>query len=404
MPGLLQKLNAGRRDAGYTDARRMPLCEGDAEEWYVGRQNSCMRAVLEHCNGRAEHNVVMSPSSLMTCMAMLYLGAGEGRPREQLRGYCWPDSDEAGGGADVRREADAVRAYVDALRGLDPQVFSVANVLLTDAGSPEYVARIREHFGAEVHALGEWEQVNARVAAVLRDAENKDVPRALVRQPDATVLINASYFADQWESKFTDVFPGKFQSCFGRIPVRMMFQEQRLEHVDRDGMMAVRLPYRTPGLGAWFVKSTVKADTKGALNLADCALETFLDGWSDLEAVETRMELTLPKFTMKFAVDLKAAFEGTGAVTDVFRAGGLANMSSGQEFVGAFSQDCYLQVDENGTVAKALTKIATTRGGRGERAVDASFDHTFYMLVHHERRILFAARVASPAVEAAADA
>lgn len=377
------------------DARRLPMGDGDAEEcegacpWYVQRQNNCMRAVLEHCTGRAEHNVVVSPSSLMTCMAMLYLGAGEGRPREQLRGYCWPDADEAGGAGDVQQ-------YVDALRGLDPQVFSVANVLLTDAGSPEYVARIREHFGAEVHALGEWEAVNARVAAVLRDAEHQDVPRALARKPEATVLMNASYFADQWESKFTAVFPGKFDSCFGRIPVRMMYQEQRLEHVDRDGMMAVRLPYRTPGLGAWFVKSTVKAATKGALALADLALETFLGGWSDLESVETRMELTLPKFTMKFAVDLKAAFEGSGAVTDVFRAGGLANMSPGQEFVGAFSQDCYLQVDENGTVAKALTKIATTRGGRGERAVEASFDHTFYMLVHHGERILFAARVASP--------
>ena len=104
---------------------------------------------------------------------------------------------------------------------------------------------------------------------------------------------------------------------------------------------------------------------------------------------------------MKFAVDLKAAFEGPGGVTDVFRAGGLTNMSSGQEFVGAFSQDCLLQVDENGTVAKALTKIATTRGGGSERAVEASFDHTFYMLVHHGERILFAARVASPSVDAA---
>lgn len=385
------------------------MSDGDSEEfdgacpWYVERQNNCMRAVLEYCTGRAEHNVVMSPSSLMTCMAMLYLGAGEGQPREQLRGYCWPDSDEAAGVADVRREAEMVKGYVDAMRSLNPDVFSVANVLMTDADNPEYVARIRGYFGAEVHALGEWETVNARVAAVLRDAESKDVPRALVRKPEATVLMNASYFADQWESKFTAVFPGKFDGCFGRIPVRMMYQEQRLEHVDRDGMMAVRLPYRTPGLGAWFVKSTVKAATKGALALADLALETFLGGWSDLEPTETRIELTLPKFTMKFAVDLKAAFEGTGAVTDVFRAGGLANLSPGQEFVGAFSQDCYLQVDENGTVAKALTKIATTRGGRSEQSVEASFDHTFYMIIHHGETIIFAARVASPSLDTAAD-
>jgi serine protease inhibitor len=380
----------------------MSMSGEDAEEceracpWYVERQNNCMRAVLEHCSGRAEHNVVVSPSSLMTCMAMLYLGAGDGQPREQLRGFCWPDA----GGGDVLIEAEAVKKYADALGALNPDVFEAANVLVTGTGSPEFVARIREYFGAEVLAPEEWEAANARVAAVLRDAEGKDVPRALVRKPEATVLMNASYFADQWASKFTDVFPGKFDGCFGRIPVRMMYQEQRLAHVDRDGMMAVRLPYRTPGLGAWFVKSTAKAATKGALALADLALETFLGGWPDVEPAETRMELTLPKFTMKFAVDLKAAFEGSGAVTDVFRAGGLANLSPGQEFVGAFSQDCYLQVDENGTVAKALTKVATTRGGRSERSVEASFDHTFYMLVHHGERILFAARVASPSVEA----
>jgi serine protease inhibitor len=371
-------------------------CEREETPWFVPRQASCVRAVIAHCTGRGEQNVVLSPSSLVTCMAMLYLGAGEGRPREQLRAFCWPDAAKNGGG-DVLAEAEAVKAYADALAGLSPDVFCAANILVADGASrSEYVARVQALFGAEVLAPEAWEAANARVAAVLRDAEHADVPRALARKPDATVLMNASYFADQWASKFTDVFPGKFFGSFGRIPVQMMHQEQRLEHVERAGMMAVRLPYRTPGLGAWFVKSTVNAKSKGALALADLALETFLVGWPDLDPVEARIELTLPRFTMKFAVDLKAAFEGAGDVTDVFRAGGLTNMSSGPAFVGAFSQDCYLQVDELGTVAKALTKIATTRGGRSERAVDASFDQTFYMLVHYEETVLFAARVASP--------
>jgi hypothetical protein len=153
----------------------MSMSGEDAEEceraspWYVERQSNCMRAVLEHCSGRAEHNVVVSPSSLMTCMAMLYLGSGDGRPREQLRGFCWPDE----GGGDVLVEAEAVKKYADALGALNPDVFEAANVLVTGAGSPEYVARIREYFGAEVLAPEEWEAANARVAAVLRDAEGK---------------------------------------------------------------------------------------------------------------------------------------------------------------------------------------------------------------------------------------
>ncbi len=57
------------------------------------------------------------------------------------------------------------------------------------------------------------------MTAVLCDAEHADLSRALARKPDATVLMNASYFADQWASKFTDVFPGKFHVSFGRIPV-----------------------------------------------------------------------------------------------------------------------------------------------------------------------------------------
>jgi len=93
--------------------------------------------------------------------------------------------------------------------------------------------------------------------------------------------------------------------------------------------------------------------------------------------------------------------ESAGAVSDVFRPGGLTNMSSELEFVGTFSQDCYLQVDENGTVAKALTKVATTRGCGSERTVHASFDRTFYMIVHLGDTILFAARVASPSFGAA---
>ena len=68
-------------------ARRMSIFEGDAEgcereetPWFVPRQASCVRAVIAHCTGRGEQNVVRSPSSLVTWMALLDLGAGEGRP------------------------------------------------------------------------------------------------------------------------------------------------------------------------------------------------------------------------------------------------------------------------------------------------------------------------------------
>lgn len=105
---------------------------------------------------------------------------------------------------------------------------------------------------------------------------------------------------------------------------------------------------------------------------------------------------------MNSSIDLRTLFYQTTGhkITHVFQPKGqLSRMSTDEnEFVSRFDQECILEVDQKGTVAAAYTTSAATRspGGGGPSYEYVSFQHTFYMVIHHNDTILFVAKVASP--------
>jgi len=162
----------------------------------------------------------------------------------------------------------------------------------------------------------------------------------------------------------------------------------------------VHLEYKTPGIGAWFVKH----DRHHTHAAAYDALQRFVQRVfvRKIPTTYEHVELTVPKFEMASSIDLLTLFSAestTHQITHVFDPGGhLSRMSTdGNEAVSRFDQECILKVDQKGTVAAAVTTSAMTRGGGGRPSYqDISFTHTFYMVIHHNDTILFVAKVASP--------
>ena len=359
--------------------------------WHVSRQNHCIHAILNYLP--PNENVVLSPFSLISCMAMLCRGATLGPARDQLAHYCWPCADDATV-CDDSVAFSALSAFVHQLANV--KVCRNANILMTDhVNVQEYKDDIFTQFRAKPYAPNQFEEVNSLVRKITT------IPKSVLpREPDATVLINAVYFADQWVYEFdTELTPRPFMQPSGlSVRVDMMRQKNRLSMAKFESGTAVHLEYKTPGLGAWFVKHDSNHTHGGAY----MALERFLQHEfvnKTLHKTTTHVDLTVPKFTMNSSIDLRSLFYRTTGhnITYVFQPKGhLSRMSTDEnEFVSRFEQECILEVDQKGTVAAAFTVQAATRSP-GPRYESVSFQHTFYMVIHHNDTILFVAKVASP--------
>jgi hypothetical protein len=142
-------------------------------------------------------------------------------------------------------------------------VLAKPGILIRKSVEPEWF--YAKHFG-----FAKWEAVNEEVERVTQMGI-KIVPQA----PTDTCVINCLHFKDQWKKQFdATTHPMRFQTSKDTTAVvDMMKLRMHTRFVKQGSMIAVCLPYLTPGMQAWFVKSTVKG---GETLDADKAVIEFL--------------------------------------------------------------------------------------------------------------------------------
>ncbi len=100
--------------------RKRPMLDVNREppipNWHLSRHQHCIDAVLNFLP--ADANVVLSPFSLISCMAMLCRGATLGPARDQLAHYCWPCTDHEQA-CDDSVALSALSAFVSQLAGVN---------------------------------------------------------------------------------------------------------------------------------------------------------------------------------------------------------------------------------------------------------------------------------------------
>ena len=369
--------------------------------WYVRKQNHCIDTVMGSL--REKKNVVLSPFSLMSCMAMICRGASRGqqssnagRAYKQLAYYCWPTDDD-GAHFDAAAHAALQRFVTQLARN---PVCEWANIIMSDNMEKQYKEDVTEYFHAQEYPLDQWKKVNQKVAAVTKIKSD-----VLESQPaeGTSVLINAIYFLDKWVFPFNEGDTGmQFHAIDGTHKfVNMMTHQTTLRVAKHGHITAVNMLYRTPGMGVWFVKNSTSKGFQDAVafeTLSSFLQQEFVD--RTLTSSEERLTLQVPKFELKDEIDLRQVFQGLPAdahpITDIFTPGHIDRMSTDkQEHFSVFRQNCILKVDQKGTKAAAVTYAKTTRGRQPPR-YNVTFAHTFYMVIYHHDTILFVAKIGSP--------
>lgn len=367
-------------------------------DWYISRQQKSLEAIMHHFADKEPQNWTFSPYSLMCCLAMVAAGgtvttSADGISKnacEDCEPYCFPYSDTS----PLPRQTVLNTLKLLATQLTNVLVCRYANIVVQPVDpkdqetADEYKKELREYFQASSYPTKEYESVNAKVREITTLPVN-----ILPREPSGTCVINCIYLKDEWLNKFEDKTQCMhFKTSKAQVDVNMMETKQKLTFVKHGSMIAVCLPYKTPGMRAWFVKGETAND-------ADAAIRKFLPlnfGRRRLSHQRENFLLQVPKFKIEKKFDIRKILEGQG-VKSIFKQGNLQKMSGDPlEFITEFEQVCMLKVDQEGTVAAAVSVGTGMRSG--PKYKELTFAHTFFMLIEYQKILLFASKIDCPDV------
>jgi leukocyte elastase inhibitor len=354
----------------------------------------------------APGNVVYSPYSIGTAMAMALSGARAGTETEMARvlrhTLVRPEIDAAN-----RELIGILNAYQKA-SATPPLKLDVANALMITKGhgliAPAYAAVLHDKYAAELFEGADLVKVNEWVK---RKTEGK-IEKILDRLDPNTVavLINAVYFKAPWERTFDRQATRNedFNLASGKAAVPTMHAEGRYAVSSADGYKAIRLPYAGNALAMVVVLPEQGIGTeKVAARLGADALTAL---FSTLESQSLRpVDLALPRFKTGYRASLLEPFAALG-MKRAFSLS-LADFSgmSGRPSrevriaIGAILHRAVIDVNEEGTEASAATGIGMqTTAMRPQPPEPFHVDRPFlfYIVDNAAMTVLFQGRIADP--------
>lgn len=338
-----------------------------------------------------KENIFLSPVGVEMCFAMVLRGAGGNTQREiqEVLGLSGMTEEEIHRGnqnllrtlnrtgakvevhcANSLWGREGIPFYQDFLE--DARRFYQAEVQVVDFGNPETIAQINQWVGRET---------------------NHRIDRILDRlSPDAIlVLLNAIYFKGKWQYPFDpqQTKPLPFYSLEGEEELPTMWQEGKFFYFEDESLQMIRLPYGDTNFSAYIL---LPRTSSGIEELVPLLSAGYLEGL--IERMEERQgEIYLPRFQITFERTLNQVLQELG-IRDAFSK---TNADFGRmlpvppvAFVSEAKHKSYLEVNEEGTEAAAVTSvtIALTGAMPPEKFV-MRVDHPFLILIRDERNGLF---------------
>ncbi|MGA9779746.1 MAG: serpin family protein [Verrucomicrobiia bacterium] len=345
-------------------------------------------------------NVFISPFSVSTVLQMLDNGA-VGATKQELEQALHTD----------RLPGGALNAACDSLnQSLNSQtnvILELANAIWYQQGiplKPAFVSINRKFFQAELGAVDFARPQSAQTINHWADRSTHGKIQDIVRWPfdpaTRVVLANAIYFKGKWERPF-DRKETRLHSFHlaggGEKEVPTMWQHGDFDYQSGEGFQAVRLPYA--GRRLWMEVFLPDTDSNLAKLLArfKSASERnrMLEGF-----LEQNGDLALPRFKLEYDITLNDPLQALG-IKRAFHGGDFSAMSGEPLEVSEVKQKSYVEVNEEGTEAAAVTVgiMRATAVLRPRKAFEMIVDRPFFFVIEDSQTqsVLFMGDVYDPA-------
>ena len=309
-------------------------------------------------SAESDSNVFVSPLSASMALGMAMTGAS-GTTFDEMRATL-------GFGTTSESEIDqGYKSLITLLRGLDPGVdFRIANSIWTREGfpvTPAFLDAGRTWFDAQAASL-DFASPNAvkSINDWVSTATAGKIPTILdqIKSDEVMFLINAIYFKGSWRARFDPALTidAPFHGIAGDQPMKLMHREGTIRYMQTPAFSAVDLPY---GNSAYSM-SVLLPNVGQSVDEVLASLRT--DTWSawTTQFQDAELDLHLPRLALTWermlipdlqALGMRAAFQAGGA--DFSRISPLGD----RLFISTVKQKTYVNVNEEGTEAAAVTNV-----------------------------------------------
>lgn len=332
------------------------------------------RVLAEESGG----NVVLSPFSARLALAMAYNGASGGTLAAMAETLDLQDASLE----EVNARFAELLSY---LREADEQVvLEIANSLWGNRQVrfyEDFIGRCRDSYGADVETLDYSDPASAEVINDWVKEKTHEKIERIVDELDpyygVMTLINALYFNGKWSSRFDPGLTEERDFHFpggetGKVP--MMRQSGEYLYCESRDFQAVSLPYGGGRLSMYvFLPKTDVTYRDFLAGLNELKWEQWMGDFASLEG-----DIALPRFTVEYEANLNDALKAMG-MEPAFQEGFGAMGPEGEGFfLSEVKQKTYIDVNEEGTEAAAVTGVeveltSAVEGPRFSMVVDRPF-------------------------------
>ena len=279
------------------------------------------------------------------------------------------DLARCGAAGETRTEIEQVLGYTESVEWeiRSDDTLTIADALWTQQGYrilPEFLQTARENFGSSIEQVDFVRNPNEAIKQInawCSKKTNGKIPSLFDRFVPETrlVLANAIHFSADWKTQFkkNKTRDSDFTLLDGKkAKAKLMSQEILTKFGETDDTFVLELPYKDENY------AMVILLPKEPENFVQWELEmTYQKFYFIRHSIITRylVDIRIPKFTMESDIPLNETLQELGIQTAFSRSADFSNITTDPAglFVGDVLQKTFVQVDETGTRAKAVTGV-----------------------------------------------
>jgi serine protease inhibitor len=344
-----------------------------------------------------EDNLFVSPLSLHMALGMLLNGAENQTAQEILKTLKME-------GVTIEELNTAYYTLINELPKADSRVkLGLANSMWYRKGfavESNFQDVLKKSFQAEVKGLEFNDTAKDMINQWASDKTAGKIKKVIdeVKPEHVMFLLNALYFKGDWatqfDSKNTVDTPFKLHNG-GEKQVKMMFTVADLKMASTSEYSAVQLPYANGQFNMTIIVP------KEEHNVAEITSGFSQEKWNALQTsslASRKVRIGLPRFSLDYSVKLNATLDKMG-ISKVFTdAAELGKISKAANLkVDFVKQDAYLNIDEKGSEAAAVTSIGIVLTSLPSVS-EVICDRPFLLIISEKtsNTILFMGRIMNP--------
>jgi serine protease inhibitor len=327
-------------------------------------------------------NKLISPLSIYLALSMLDNGAGNGT-RDSIDHAIRVENIST----DVLNQTSLT--LIQGLPKVDQQVtLSIANSIWYNQNIqplPAYLNLAQQYFLAKIGALNFSDPNTVNIINQwISDNTQQKITQVLnsISPADLMYLIDALYFKGNWKYAFDPKATANhsfYLSPSDSISTPFMNLHSTLNYFRNDSVQMIQLPY---GAGDFNMFLLSAPGNVGLTDFAETLNPTSFNNWKS-QLSPKDIQLSLPKFKYGYSIDnMEPPLTQLGMGIAFSKAADFSNMYNIPAFVNKAIHKTYIEVDETGTEAAAVTVVGvTTAVVSANQPIPVSFNHPLAYII-----------------------